>query len=59
MNKPIVFALLAAAMTACGVLTREDGFRVIKARAAAMEKAAAKAAETAKSAHTAKIIHTA
>ena len=30
-----------AAMTACGVLTREDGFRVIKARAAAMEKAAA------------------
>ena len=28
-----------AAMTACGILSREDGFRVIKARAAAMEKA--------------------
>lgn len=29
-----------AAMTACGILSREDGFRVIKARAAAMERAA-------------------
>lgn len=29
-----------AAMTACGMLSLEDGFKVIKARAAAMEKAA-------------------
>lgn len=29
-----------AAMTACGILTQSDGFRVIKARAAAMDKAA-------------------